>query len=236
MYVFASDVHLSNPKDERYKAFKAWLVLVSKNKEISKVFLMGDIFDLWLGDRKHFISKYQDIVDILLEISKSKEVHIFEGNHDFQMGSFWSKKGIRVHKSFYEFSDDNGKWLLTHGDLIDLEDKNYLLLRKFFRSFFIRFLIKFLPGFILSLIGSSINTTDKKSPLKDAELFKRNWRKWTESLKSRRDFDIFVCGHYHFRTDLETSDYRALNLGSWLGSEYKVLSYDPVNKFQFISV
>jgi UDP-2,3-diacylglucosamine hydrolase len=47
------------------------------------VFLVGDIFDLWIGKHDYFVSRFKPIVDAIAELVRAGvEVHYFEGNHD----------------------------------------------------------------------------------------------------------------------------------------------------------
>lgn len=231
MFIFVSDVHLDEPHSKRYGAFLCLLDRVLSDERITGLFLVGDIFDLWLGDRKVFVQKHPLILEKIKKIAATKEVHYFEGNHDFQLGKFWRDKGVLVHPGEYSFLSGGKTILVSHGDQLNQEDKNYLKLRWFFRTALARFLIKTLPNFILLKIGEGLSTTGQKSaPTKEQRSdFLVKWKKWTESLYAEKKYDVFICGHYHFRvkTDVSSGAAQAVNLGSWLeGEDFQILEFE----------
>ncbi len=240
MFIFVSDVHLSEPHSKRYGAFLCLLDKVLLDEKIKGLFLVGDIFDLWLGDRRVFVQRHMKVLEKIKEIAKKKEVHYLEGNHDFQLGKLWRDMDVIVHPQDYSFQAYGKKILLSHGDLLDQEDKNYLKMRWLFRTPLARILIKTLPSFLLLKIGEGLSTTDKKAaPTEDQKnQFSLDWKKWTEALYHKSAFDIFICGHYHFRTQTSVAGGKAqaVNLGSWLeGEDFKVLGLEKT-KAEFIGV
>jgi UDP-2,3-diacylglucosamine hydrolase len=234
MHVFVSDVHLNEPQSKRYGAFLRLLDKVLENREITDFYLVGDIFDLWYGDRKIFKEMHKSSLEKIEKIATQKNVHYFEGNHDFQLGAFWKKMGVKTYPRDAEFKINKQSFLISHGDLLDKENKEYLRLRWFFRTWLSRLLIKILPQSLLFWIGSSITTTEQKGEpsLEEQKKFLKNWSKWTQDLYKTHPFDVFICGHYHFRTDFIFNEgkARALNLGTWLDGKNQVLVYKPKEK------
>ncbi len=225
MFIFVSDVHLDKPQSKRYGAFLRLLDEIKDDASIKEFFLVGDIFDLWLGDRAIFIQKHKVVLEKIREVAKVKKVHYFEGNHDFQLGVLWDDMGVKVYPGEHEFNLKGQKVLVSHGDLLDQTDKNYLRMRWFFRTAFVKFLIRVLPEKFLLALGAVLSTTEQKvSPTEEAKKeFEKNWKVWTKELHSQRPYDVFICGHYHFNADLMLPDgARAVNLGTWLDGEFSV--------------
>lgn len=88
--LFFSDLHLSSMNDpragSRFFAFSRCL----KGENCSHLFLLGDIFDLWIGDHAYFREAYAPIIDEIQRlVSEKVDVHYFEGNHDLYLKSFW---------------------------------------------------------------------------------------------------------------------------------------------------
>lgn len=229
MFIFVSDVHLTEPHSKRYGAFLHLLDRVLSDNEVEALFLVGDIFDLWLGDRKVFIDRHPEVLKKITEIAKIKKIHYFEGNHDFQLGKMWKKMGVLVYPAEHSFQLNGKNVLVSHGDLLDKEDKSYLRLRWFLRTPLAVMLIKTLPHFILTKVGEALSTTEQKeaSTPKLRKSFLLNWKKWTEELYQRTPYDIFICGHHHFRliTPVLADKAEAVNLGSWLEEDLKVLEF-----------
>jgi len=57
--------------------------LVSKEITTPQLFLMGDNFDLLFGYNDYIQTFSQEAIDLLQALSKTTEIHYFEGNHDF---------------------------------------------------------------------------------------------------------------------------------------------------------
>lgn len=227
MYVFVSDVHLNEPQSKRYGAFLLLLDQVLKHDNLEELFLVGDIFDLWLGDRKVFRKLHGPVIERIEKIAKIKPVHYFEGNHDFQLGSFWSDMGVKIYPGEHVFELKGQKVLVGHGDLLDKEDKEYLKLRWLFRTPLFKLLIKVLPESILFKIGDALSTTEQKeapTAAQSSEFFDK-WKTWTEDLYKERPYDVFICGHFHFRvsTTVSEGDAKAINLGTWLDGNFEPL-------------
>ena len=240
MFAFVSDVHLTKPHTQKYGVFLNLLETCLKDQNLKELFLVGDVFDLWLGHKSLFIKEHEKLISLLESIAKTKKVHIFEGNHDFHFKkSWWAKKGITIHSESYEFSENNKKWYVCHGDLLNKSDYGYRSLRWLFRSLFVQGLVKILPGKLLYKIGAGLSSTDSKATQvynkeQSLESFKQKWRRWLKDFfKKHPSVDVFVCGHYHVRLQESVEGKETFNLGSWLvEGDYKYLHYDG-ERFSF---
>jgi len=245
MRVFVSDVHLNEPQSKRYGAFLRLLDKIRNDERITDFYLVGDIFDLWVGDRKLFQDMHSEALLKIRFAAAQKSVHYFEGNHDFQLGQLWKRMNVKVHPSEKRFKINDKDFLVSHGDQLDQSDKPYLRLRWFFRTPLMKFLIKILPQWVVLWIGSTMSTTEQKGKPAEAQEkdFQMKWKEWTEALGAEKDFDVFICGHHHFRADLKIEgpnfNSRAFNLGTWLDGDFKVLVCDSnaeLDEFKFVDV
>lgn len=232
MKIFISDVHLDQPQSKRYGAFLMLLESIDQNPQIEELYLMGDIFDLWLGNREIFFRKHEKVVELLTQLSQKIKIHYFEGNHDFLLAKAWTGRGVKVYPSLHTFEFDGKRILLSHGDLMDSNDWSYRLLRWFFRTGLSRFLIFVLPESWLYKIGSSLSTTDSKSSPEDQDRFTQKWTDWTLRLQRLHSFDVLIGGHYHIKVHEKLKDLETINLGSWLEEPFECLVYRK-GKFSF---
>ena len=69
--IFIADAHESENRDDFFKFLKK-----IENKEITtpQLFLMGDMFDLLVGDIAYTVKKYQKYIDLIEKISLHVEV------------------------------------------------------------------------------------------------------------------------------------------------------------------
>ena len=112
--LFISDAHENDKRDEFYH----FLCMV-ESKEINptQLFLMGDMFDLLIGEVKYLKDKYKKYIDLIEKIAQNIEVFYFEGNHDFSLKHiFKNTKIISIDIQPVVFQISNQKILLSHGD------------------------------------------------------------------------------------------------------------------------
>ncbi len=236
--LFLSDLHLTSLEDQRGQAFLRFLKGLTGLKfddayPVSHLFLVGDIFDLWLADHQFFIQRFGKLIDQIHRLqSEGVEVHYFEGNHDLYLETYWQRSlGVRVHPgpSLFEL----GSWSVRveHGDQTDPEDRGYRFLRWFLRTMPLRWLAHHLPGRFVLWLGNRASASSRqytsmvKTVTDDAAIAKLH--KHAELVAAQQSFDILVNGHVHVRDDFSFMSggrpRRALNLGTWLNEPYKYL-------------
>jgi UDP-2,3-diacylglucosamine hydrolase len=223
--LFVSDIHIKSPNDERAELFGRFLNKAFELKP-KHLFLVGDIFDLWIADRNYFVDTYATLIEKLVCLKTvGTEIHYFEGNHDLDLEVFWNKKlGFEVRNSatYYEIG---GKVVrVEHGDQMDPEDKGYLFLRWLLRTPVVRAAGRHLPNGVVRRLGQRASETsrDYTSHVKVASIEQsiRNIRTHAINASDEKPFDIFVSGHIHVREDSEQivgkKKFRCINLGTWL--------------------
>lgn len=229
------------------------LLSVAPPFQFTYMFLVGDIFDLWIGKHKYFVHKFQPLVDALRECEAAGVVvHYFEGNHDLYLKQFWKELGIFTHEDALVIEIDNVKVRIEHGDLMNPEDSGYLFLRWFLRTPVMKILARILPGFIVTWIGKRAShasrdytSTQKALPEDQIRQIIR-----THAIKEARkeQFDLLISGHVHVRDDysfpvMRISDVeseggasegtvRSINLGSWFDEPKVFVLEDGVGRFE----
>jgi UDP-2,3-diacylglucosamine hydrolase len=223
--VFVSDVHIVSPESSRGRLFTDFLKSLSHANGVSHLYLLGDIFDLWVADHAYFVDRYPDIIEEIQRLrGEGVEVSYFEGNHDLYLKHFWQNElGVTVHAGPTEVQLGDTRVRLEHGDQMDPEDKGYIFLRWFLRTAPIRFLTRHLPGGLIAKIGERASETsrDYTSNTKTIESSDAvgKIRVHAEKMHAEHPFDLIVSGHVHVRDDAELESangrFRSVNLGSW---------------------
>jgi UDP-2,3-diacylglucosamine hydrolase len=231
---FVSDLHLRASKDplEQAKVAK-FLSFLSKlhrdrkqgNKSAaSHLFLVGDIFDLWIGAHSFFHEQFASVVQAIEQLAiDGLEIHYFEGNHDLHLLDFWLEKGVDVHTDAADFKINGLKVHVEHGDLINPEDTGYLFLRRFLRTGPLRFLALNLPSFAVRAIGERASRVSRQHTSTAKELpvqtIRNLTRQHAERIHLENKFDLIITGHVHVVDDFELAGLekpaRSVNLGSW---------------------
>lgn len=230
---FLSDVHLESEKDSNFFSFNRLLQTITRDEECTHLFLLGDIFDLWVAHHKYFTEKFTHTLKILNAIKeRGVEVHYFEGNHDLDLKPYFAAQGFHVHEEAFHCQLGSLLFRIEHGDQMDPEDRSYLFLRWILRTPVMRFVGRRLPGYMVQYIGNSMSSTSRrytnhlKAKLgrdRDAQR-DRIWRKIRrhvlKELDSGLHFDVFVSGHvheeFHEKLAVNGKDVEVINLGSWL--------------------
>ncbi len=248
---FLSDIHLNDLNERNGKTLLHFFrSIVSGELKATHVFLLGDIFDLWIADHSYFIKKYAELISLIKEVKKKEiEIHFFEGNHDFHLRSYWQEElGVTVHSNEAHFRLGSFRVRAEHGDLINSNDTSYLRWRRFIRSSFIKIILFSLPGSVVSSIGERLSKAsrlrqEKKHNFNEAQALKliRSYaHNLCEEIKgSNKEFDYIFTGHVHVRDEynFEFAGRRvhSVNLGFW-GKESQIYCLnDSGGKFHLFS-
>ncbi len=243
---FLSDLHLRDIGESNSQKLLLFLhSLENKKYPVTHLFLVGDIFDLWIANHRYFIDKFLKIVNaIKAVVAQGIEVHYFEGNHDLYLKNFWQQEvGVKVHEGPVYFSLGTLKVRVEHGDFMNPEDKGYLFLRRFLRSFPIKTLAQNLPGKSVSWIGEKMSHASRKHTsgrkMLMEEKIKEFMHNYAEQVVEQQPFDYLITGHTHVRDIYEFANKGeqvfSINLGSWF-DEQNVLMLDPENGHEFLNL
>ena len=119
---FLSDLHLSQDTPATFEAFAAHL----RHTRAQAVFLLGDIFEAWVGDDARFEGFEARCVALLREASLRSRLFFMPGNRDFLVGpallSAVDVQGLNDPTVLLAFGQ---RVLLSHGDALCLGDTAY---------------------------------------------------------------------------------------------------------------
>jgi UDP-2,3-diacylglucosamine hydrolase len=130
---FVSDLHLSPDRPATVALFLAYLT--GRAREAENLYLLGDIFDAWIGDDDD--SSPNTEVQTALEAITNAGVqcHLMHGNRDFLIGRrFCRKTGCRLLRDPTLLAFSGEPTLLMHGDLLCTDDVAYQRFRRRIRN------------------------------------------------------------------------------------------------------
>ncbi len=251
---FISDIHLTSLQERNGQTLLRFLFKLNQNPTEQRLFLMGDIFDFWLSNGKAFENHYQELVDQIGLLKKNGgEVIYFEGNHDFHVDVFWTKKfKIPVIEDQAYFNIDGLNVRLEHGDFINPDDKKYLDYRAKVRHPWIEPIGHFVPGFFWKWFGEKQSQKSRKKTghygLSNAAEIKNLIRTHAQKVYAEKKFDLIVTGHMHvfddFTFEVNGKKIRSVNLGTWLekpralmieNGELKTIELEPYLEIESVS-
>ena len=194
--VLISDLHLHESDPTLFSKFE--MFLSSKIYGFNNLYILGDLFETWIGDDDE--SKFnKKVIEILKKVSADgMKVFLMHGNRDFLIGeSFCSTINAELLSDYHIYEDGDSKILLLHGDTLCTDDIRYQEFRKLVRTESWRddFLSKSLKERIDIASGlremSNQETENKKNEIMDVNL---------ESVrKISNEFNIekMIHGHTH---------------------------------------
>ena len=119
---FVSDLHLSSSRPRTFEALAGHL----RHTDADAVFILGDLFDLWVGDDARHEAFEARCVDLLAETASQRCVAFMAGNRDFLVGvdtlQACGAVALADPTVLLVFGQ---RLLLSHGDALCLSDLSY---------------------------------------------------------------------------------------------------------------
>lgn len=230
---FLSDIHLKTAEERNGKILLRFLrSLLERNPKEIHLFMLGDIFDLWVGGHSFFANKFKDHIEALRALKAAgARITYIEGNHDVHIEGFFQKRlGIEVFVEAQYYEIDGLRIRCEHGDLINLEDTKYLKYRSIIRHPYVKPLGNLLPGRFWDHIGNKASAKSRQYSGrhvagKETQLIQMI-RAHVQRAYIEKPFDLIISGHMHVFddhiVDVDGRKVRSVNLGSWFGEHVKV--------------
>ena len=231
MIYFASDFHLGIPSwksvssKERESRMLRWLNMISEDKDLTSLYLVGDIFDFWF-DYKTVVPKgFVRILGKLAELSdRGVELHLFTGNHDVWFFDYFEKElNAKIYRNPIEINLGNKKFFIAHGDGLGPGDHGYKFIKKIFRNSFCQWLFRWLHPDIGVAMANFFSKTSRAAQDQQRPFLGED-KEWliifaNNHLQKSPDTDYFIFGHRHLAQDLvlKNGKSRYVNLGHWFG-------------------
>jgi UDP-2,3-diacylglucosamine hydrolase len=131
--LFISDLHLEADRPDIGKQFLQFLQ--TEASEADDLYILGDLFEAWVGDddpNTHYFS----IKRALRKLTDGGiPVYFMHGNRDFMVGKgFANETGVKILGDPYKVTMYGQQTLLSHGDMLCIDDVQYQRVRKMVRD------------------------------------------------------------------------------------------------------
>ena len=131
--VFVSDLHLSDEAPEKVDLFLALLDCAAA--EQAALYLLGDIFEIWLGDDDDSDPHPRIREGLRRFTGTGAKLYVMRGNRDFLLGErFAAETGAELLTDWHLVEVCGEQTLLTHGDLLCTRDVQYQQFRAYVRD------------------------------------------------------------------------------------------------------
>jgi UDP-2,3-diacylglucosamine hydrolase len=218
--IFIADAHLASPEALNFRLLLRFLGELEG--KLDALYIVGDLFDFWLGFPSHPFTQYNAVIDALdrLVLRGCKLVY-FEGNHDFHLGDIFSERlHAEIHTGPSVESVQGKRLYICHGDEINREDHGYLLLRFILRTGVVAAAVRHFPPAWAEKIRGMLQKRSR------AGYFDKTSR-WDyrqilldfAGTVQKQGCDGLLAGHFHIalHETLPGTAFTLLSLGDWMG-------------------
>ncbi|RKY15863.1 MAG: UDP-2,3-diacylglucosamine diphosphatase [Planctomycetota bacterium] len=195
--VFVSDIHLSTDVPARTAVFVSFL----RRLHTRKLYILGDLFDFWVGGDHARLFHGSGLFDALTQLrADGTEIFILPGNRDFLISNTAPHIfPAEILPETHTINSPYGRTLLLHGDQLLLNDVGYTLFRFCSRQKVLRLLYLSLPlqlrlG-IARIMRQQSKTAVKRKRNKNPRILQ--FSRYALSSLLRQGFRCVVCGHIH---------------------------------------
>ena len=220
-HLFISDLHLSAERPEANRKFFSFME--GKARGAQALYVLGDLFEVWIGDDDAADSFNATIVDAFARLAKAgTALYLMHGNRDFLLGKrFCAATGGTLLADPSVVDLDGTPTLLMHGDTLCTDDVDYQAWRRKARNRLLQFVFLALPLGRRRKI--SVKGREKSKDVvagKSAEIMDVNAGAVREALR-RHGVSRLIHGHTHRpgRHELEVGGRRCERwvLPDWYG-------------------
>ena len=194
--LFISDLHLSPEHEALTRLFIDFTRHCAGKAR--RLYILGDLFEVWLGDDAGD-EPGNSVAQALRALShQGTDIAIMHGNRDFLLGpTFASQAGARLIADPTRIELDGKTVLLSHGDVLCVDDVDYQSFRQQVRD----------PEFQHHLLSLPIDERRRQArsyreqsrlatSMKDAEIMDVNADAVTRFMREH-DADYLIHGHTH---------------------------------------
>lgn len=159
--LFISDLHLNPNEPEATQCF--FHFLQHQAPKADALYILGDFFDLWLGDDENTPFQRSIIAALKQLTATGLPVYFMHGNHDFLIGDeFIRATGCHFLTDPTVITLYGKKVLLTHGDALCTADIHHQKFRKISQNLRYRRIFVSLPLWIRRLIAKGVQRSSQK--------------------------------------------------------------------------
>ncbi len=221
-YLFISDLHLSSARPEPLHRFLSFLA--GRARKLEALYILGDLFDQWLGD-DDITPPHPSIIAGLSDLIRGgTSCRVLQGNHDFLLGDdFQAASGCQLLPDPTRLDVYGTPVLLSHGDHLCTDDMEYQQWRTYSRDPDNQRAFLTLPLEARSAQAAQIRRrSDLSVQLKPQDIMDVNPDAVREALLAH-DVRHLVHGHTHrpgiHRLKLDDDAATRIVLGDWYGDE-----------------
>lgn len=181
--------------------------------------LLGDLFQLWIGDRRYETAEIAAVVDTLAGLRRAGlRIDYIEGNRDFFVDAGPHRRAFDRVGTELAFTVGATRYLAVHGDGLDRRDWKYRFWRTVSKSAASRFVARRLPR---RIAGSTVRGTERRLSATNQRHKRRIPEDVLRAYGARRlaeGYDVLLMGHFHEPRELTLEAGTVRLIDAWYNS------------------
>jgi UDP-2,3-diacylglucosamine hydrolase len=227
--IFFSDAHLARGDEARHALVRNFVRHVCGDADT--VFVLGDLFEFYHGHDEYIYPWYRGVIDEFRNLSAAgRSLYYLEGNHDFDMGPFFSSYAGMTCANELSIEIDSKRWFLAHGDMIASARLGNIL--------------KSRPTYaLMNTLGPDLSF---RIAMVCRFFLSRRWARYNEKTRNlfreyagrklKEGYDAVILAHTHIPDIVELSDGATTKTYLNTGDLIKYLSYGEYESTRGFSV
>lgn len=211
-----------------------WLDRLART-EPSALYLNGDVFHYYIGDRKFYTPAVRAFFRRLSELrEQGTHVHYIEGNRDFFVRRSLAEESVSEVSGEAVIEAGERRYFIIHGDMINDRDWPYRFWRRVSKNPVTRFGVRLWPE------GPARTFVDRvERRLKHAN-FKHKQRLPVELMeqygrrRGEEGYDVVVFGHFHEKLELDAGSTTVAVLPAWYETEEAMMISPETGQYRFV--
>lgn len=230
--LFISDLHLSPDRPDLIES--AVQFLQHNTQHISALYLLGDLFNTWLGDDV-VPSEFSPVITQLQQLKqRGINVYLMVGNRDFMLGQRFAQRcGCVLITDPTVINLYDKKVLLMHGDSLCTDDLSYQRYRLWSRNKFLQWCFLQLPRRFRQNISDKIKQKSREQKQFKSTMIMDVNHASVEKALLQHDVSYLIHGHTHrpaiHTLSINNSDAYRIVLGDWQDDKVSYLQCDKHN-------
>lgn len=217
---FISDLHLHESRPHITNLFSSFIENLKKDNKKTELYILGDLFESWIGD--DYVNELHNETKLVLKSLTKIGIQVFflYGNRDFLIGDqFLSETGVELLADPFLLKNNNEKILLTHGDQMCIDDREYQTFRSIVRNpHWQKDFLGFPVSKRLKIAGETKDASKRSKREKSMEIMDVNEDEVTKLFAKYR-VNTIIHGHTHrpmkHETELDGKLCSRYVLGDW---------------------
>lgn len=196
MLLFISDMHLEEDRPVLTRAFLHFLK--TEAPQAKALYLLGDIFNLWVGDDA-MTDFHREVARAIKQVAdRGTQVFIMHGNRDFALGKdFCKQAGCTLLNDPSVITPFGKPLLLMHGDLLCTQDVGYQRMRRLLRNPVINFILHRLPLKIRQKMADKAREVSQSAATKKANNIVDVTQQEVVRIMEKHQTTCLIHGHTH---------------------------------------